>query len=302
MYSRRELLKASTGVLMARLSAFEAAPLPVLKHTKGEKISFSAAGRLLFESRYTPARPKTYVHPFCAPDGSPLTLDGPADHIHHRGVTIGWSNVNGYEFFGEDNPGLPKGRIVHQRFEKMAETPYPTVTAINHWVGGDEVFVIERRTIAAPAQVGGMVWMLWDSELRAAKAGTVLRTDKAVYNGLGIRLIHEMDGGRVLNSDGRDSVASANGQRAAWAAYSGALPSGGTAGIALFDHPSNPRHPTPFFVMNRFGYISAAPTFYEPLPLEESKPLQFRFAVVGFLGEARRENLDRWFRSWASSR
>jgi hypothetical protein len=144
--------------------------------------------------------------------------------------------------------------------------------------------------------------MLWESELQAAGAGAVLRTDKAVYNGLGIRLIREMDGGRVLNFGGENSVASVNGQRSAWAAYSGALATGGTAGVAIFNHPSNPRHPTPFFVMNRFGYISAAPTFYEPLPLEESKPLKFRFAVVSFLGEARRENLDRWFQSWASSR
>jgi hypothetical protein len=99
-----------------------------------------------------------------------------------------------------------------------------------------------------------------------------------------------------------DSVASANGQPAAWVAYSGALPSAATAGVAIFDHPANPRHPTPFFVMNRFGYISAAPTFREPLPLDSGKPLKFRFAVVSFMGEARRESLDRWFRSWASAR
>lgn len=278
------------------------APAVALKQIEGEKVSFFAADRLLFEYRYTPARPKTYVHPFCAPDGSQLTLDGPADHIHHRGLMLGWSDVNGYEFFGEDNPGLPKGRIVHKRFEHIAHAPAPALTALNHWIGGESTFVIERRIITAPRQDGDMVWLQWESELTAPKPGIVLRANKAVYNGLGVRFIRSMDGGRVLNSTGAETVEDANGQAAQWAAYSGALPSGVTAGLAIFDHPSNPRHPTPFFVMNRFGYISAAPTFREPLPLETDRPLRFRFAVVSFMGAAQRDRLDQWYRAWARGR
>ena len=302
MHTRRGLLNGLAGVLIARRQVLSATSRVTLKHAEGEKIAFVAGDRLLFEYRYTSARPKTYVHPFCAPDGSVLTLDGPADHIHHRGIMLGWTDVNGYEFFGEDNPGLPKGRIVHQRFERISNKRNPSVTAINHWIGGSEVFVTERRTIRAPEQQGGMVWLQWESELQPAKPGIVLRTNKAVYNGLGIRFVRSMDGGRVLNSRGVETVADANGQPAEWAAYSGALLSGATAGGAIFDHPSNPRHPTPFFVMNRFGYISAAPTFHEPLPLDTRKPLKLRFAVVSFLGEAQPDSLDRWFRTWASRR
>jgi hypothetical protein len=300
--TRRGFLGATAGLTLAKAADSGATPRISLTNTAGEKISFRAGDRLLFEYRYTSTRPKTYVHPLCAPDGSPLTLDGPEDHIHHRGVLLGWSDVNGYEFFGEDNPGLPKGRIVHQRFEQITGGPVPLVTAVNHWVGGNEVILTERRTITALPPVDGTVRMQWDSELKAAKPDTVLRAGKAVYNGLGIRLIRSMDGGRVLNSSGADTVAEVNGESASWAAYTGALPSGETAGVAIFDHPSNPRHPTPFFVMNRFGYISAAPTFREALPLDTATALKLRFAVVTFMGETRRDNLEKSFRLWSSLR
>jgi hypothetical protein len=143
--------------------------------------------------------------------------------------------------------------------------------------------------------------MQWESELQASRPGIVLRANKAVYNGLGIRVVRSMDGGRVLNSAGADTVADVNGQAASWAAYSGALQSGATAGLVIFDHPSNPRYPTPFFVMNKaFGYISAAPTFREPLPLDASKAVRLRFAVVSFMGDARRGEIDGWFKSWSA--
>jgi putative ABC transport system permease protein len=37
------------------------------------------------------------------------------DHVHHRGLMVAWSAVNGYDFWGEVNPA-PHGQIVHQRF------------------------------------------------------------------------------------------------------------------------------------------------------------------------------------------
>ena len=80
-------------------------------------------------------------------------------------------------------------------------------------------------------------------------------------NGLGIRFVPGMDGGNVLNSNGtaasKRPMAKRRGVRTT-----------ARAGVAFFDHPSNPRHPNAFFVMNKaFGYMSAAPTFREPFDL-----------------------------------
>ncbi len=273
-----------------------------LVDSKGEKVTFFAGERPLFEYRYSNARPKTYIHPLYSPGGVPITIDGPKDHIHHRGVMLAWSDVKGYDFWGEDNPGPPHGTIVHEKFESVRENP-PEVTGLNHWTGNGELIVVERRTVRAPAQSAGTVLVEWESELRTARDAVVLSAEQHPYDGLGIRFIRSMDGGKVLNAGGTDTIDKANGEPAAWAAYAGALESGGVCGAAIFDHPRNPRHPSPFFVMNKpFGYLSAAPTFREPLRIEPGQPLRFRWAILTFMGTPERARLDRAYKDWANPR
>jgi hypothetical protein len=264
-------------------------------HSRGEKVAFFHGKRLLFEYRYAAVRPKPYVHPFCAPDGAPLTLDGPKDHVHHRGVMLAWSDVRGFDFWGEDNPGPPHGKIVHQRFDVLRDRPVAELSAVNHWTGDGVVFVVERRTIRAPVPSSDITWLEWESELTAADGPVTLSAKGHPYDGLGIRFVAGMDGGRVLNANGSTEIAKANGEPAAWCAYLGAA-----GAVAVFDHFSNPRHPSPFFVMNQpFGYLSAAPTFREPFELRAGEVLRLRYAVLGFLGAPDRLSLDRLCQSWS---
>ncbi len=284
MTSRREFLLASAG------------PALQLLETGSQTVRFRHGGALWFEYRFSKSRPKTYVHPLCAPDGRVLTLDGPADHVHHRGLMLAWSDVNGYDFWGELNPA-PHGEILHQRFLARRTRP-PAITALNHWVAAGSVLLVERRTLRAPRITPDAVWLEWESELTAASAPVTLSAEKHVYNGLGIRFIREMDRGRVLNSQGTVEIKQADGEPAHWCAY-WAEPSGKPAGVVIFDHPRNPRHPTPFFVMSQpFGYLSAAPTYRAPLRLEPGRPLRLRWAVAAFDGPAHASRLADWYRRW----
>ncbi len=213
---------------------------------------------------------------------------------------LAWSDVRGHDFWGEDNPGPPHGRIVPQRMEAVRQKPVASVAALNHWIGSGEVMITERQTVRAPQPTAALTWLEWESELRAATGGVTLSAKGHPYDGLGIRFIDSMAKGATLNSAGTREIAQASGQNARWCAYSGALAGGGSAGVAIFDHPDNPRHPNPFFVMNQpFGYLSAAPTFREPLELREGETLRLRYAVVSFLGEAGRETLDHHFQLWS---
>lgn len=288
--TRRELLIGAAALAEARVR---------VAHTAGEAVSFYAGDRLLFTYRYAASRPKPYVHPFCAPDGTPLTLDSPADHVHHRGLMLAWSNVAGFDFWGETNPGA-HGQIVHQRFEAA---PSPAgLAAVNHWVAEGKTLVEERQRVR-PLDLGRDVAALeWESVLRAAAEPVTLDASKHVYNGLGIRFVRSMDLGGVLNARGARTIEQANGEEAEWCCYYGALPGGRAASVAISNHPSNPRHPAPFFVMNQpFGYLAAAPTFREPFRLEPGRPLALRWAVVSFLGEPSPQRLGDLFRGWSKS-
>lgn len=262
----------------------------------GEKVSVSSGGATLLEYRYSAARPKSYVHPLCLADGTPVTLDGPEDHIHHRGLMVAWSEVNGIDFWGEVNPAR-HGTIVHQKFERLKGGEAAEIVTVNHWIAEGKLLLIERRAIRVPKPDSGGVWLEWTSELTAPNEPVKLAAGQHVYNGLGIRFTKPMDGGEVLNSNGTRTIEKANGEAANWCAYSGA-----GMGVAFFDHPGNPRHPNAFFVMNRaFGYMSAAPTFREPFDLAVNGSIRFRWGVLAFRGEPDAGSFDRRFESWRKS-
>lgn len=264
-----------------------------LNHTKGEKVAVVSDGKTLLEYRYTPERPKSYIQPLCLPDGRPVTLDAPKDHVHHRGLMVAWSEVNGIDFWGEVNPAR-HGQIVHQRFERLKAAATADIVSINHWIAEAQLLLIERRTVRV-ALAGNGTWVEWITELKPAKDPVKLAAGEHVYNGLGVRVTTEMDGGRVLNSNGTASIEKANGEAAKWCAYTGA-----GASIAFFDHPSNPRHPNAFFVMNKaFGYMSAAPTFRQPFDLAPAQSIRFRWGVLAFAGDPRPDSLNHRFEAWS---
>lgn len=262
-----------------------------LAHVQGEKVVVSCDSATLLEYRYAKARPKSYIHPLCA-GGRPVTLDGPKDHVHHRGLMVAWSEVNGVDFWGEVNPAR-HGEIVHQRFERLRGGRTAELASLNHWVAEGRRLLVERRTVRVGVPEGG-TWLEWITELNAADEAVKLAAGQHVYNGLGIRVVPEMDGGRVLNSNRTAAVEKANGEPARWCAYAAA-----GLGVAIFDHPANPRHPNAFFVMNKaFGYMSAAPTFREPFSLARGQSIRFHWGVLAFQGEPQPDALDRRFEAW----
>jgi len=291
MQTRRLFLGAAAGAMRhVRAEAVE------VRDIHGQKVTVTCGGVTLFEYSYSRARPKTYVHPLCVADGTPVTLDGPEDHVHHRGLMAAWSEVNGIDFWGEVNPAR-HGSIVHQRFERLKGGAAAEIVAVNHWIAEGGLLLVERRTIRAPAPDSDGVWLDWTTELRAPNEPVTLAAGQHVYNGLGIRFTKPMDGGEVLNSNGTPTIGKANGEPARWCAYAGA-----GMGLAFFDHPGNPRHPNAFFVMNNaFGYMSAAPTFRQPFNLPVKGSIRFRWGVLTFRGTPDARALDRRFESWRKS-
>jgi len=102
-----------------------------------------------------------------------------------------------------------------------------------------------------------------------------------------MRLKGKVGQGHIVNSNGvRDG--DTWGKRADWVDYYGPV-NGQTVGVAIFDHPQNPRHPTWWHVRD-YGLFAANPfgerDFYNDktrdgsLSIEPGKPLRFRYRVV----------------------
>lgn len=112
--------------------------------------------------------------------------------------------------------------------------------------------------------------------------------------------------GLITNSKGQSQV---RGKRADWADYSGET-QGEKLGIAIFDHPSNPRYPTywhtrgyAMFAANIFGVrdLGNNKTADGRLTLQPGEKLRFRYRVVIHPGSAQEANIQRLYREYVSS-
>ncbi len=271
--------------------------------TPGEKVVFLAGGQPLFDYQYGRDLPKPFIHPIRTTSGAVVSMSSPPDHLHHRGLMLGWTDIQGHDFWSEPKvtPG-PHGRIVHQRFERI-DAGSGGLTAVNHWMTEERLLLVERRTLKAHEPEGQLVSFDWISEFTAPAGDIDLTAAKAGYGALGLRFPHSMDGGDVLNSRGTKTIAEANGEAAEWCAYTGRLEDGGRGGVAMLGHPSNPRHPSPFFVMNTpFGYLNAAPTFRDPLRVKKGGIVRLAYRIAVFMGDADAAALSAAARQWAKAR
>ena len=208
-------------------------------------------GRLLAASyRYSGAR-MPYVYPLNTPEGLSVTEDSPRDHPHHHSLWTAHGDVNGVDFWAGE------GRIRHVRFTRLAAGPaYAEIEAENSWEAEGKRILRERRRVRFWNAPSGE-WLI-DYEAALEPEGEVVLGDTKEAGIVSLRVAPSMTvlrGGRLENSWGGINEREVWGRRAEWCDYSGPL-DGRVYGIAVFDHPSNPRFPT-YWHARDYGLMTA---------------------------------------------
>jgi len=222
----------------------------------------------LFTEYFFKDVPRPYCYPLIGPGGAAMTRHWPMqdtpdeehDHPHHRSLWFAHGAVNGHDFWSEQK-GF--GRIVHDGFlEVKSGRAFGVIKSRNKWVAADGKLVCtDERTLrifnpgAAPERVFDFDITLHpangDLTFGDTKEGTM-----AVRLAETMRLKGKVGHGHIVNSAGlRDGQTW--GKRADWCDYYGPV-AGKTVGIAIFDHPQNPRHPTWWHVRD-YGLFAANP-------------------------------------------
>jgi Methane oxygenase PmoA len=246
----------------------------------GDRVRVEIGVELFTEYHYGTNVPRPTLYPVIGPTGAGLTRNYPMkivageehDHPHHRGLAWSHTRINEVSTWGEPSsrPGSKVGATVHRKFLELASGRHVGVLrSENEIVGPDgKVVCTELLTLRFHSRSPGRV-LDYDVELRATHGEVVLGDQKD--GGLGIRLAESMrvvgarkkgekkaapgDGHIVTSEGARD--ADAWGKRAKWCDYYGPV-EGKTVGVAIFDHPSNPRHPT-WWHVRTYGLFTANP-------------------------------------------
>ena len=239
--------------------------------------------RLVFD----PAQPKSYFHPLATPDGGVLTAFRPADHVWHRGLWWSWKFINGLNYWEEDKTtGRSQGvnELVSASVATNADFSASAELAFRYHPPDKPALLTEVRRLRVSApDTNGCYRIDWDAVFTVGAEPVKLdRTPPPAqggpawggYAGLSLRFPPGFQGGAFLTSEGA-TTAAVSGRPARWADFHGPA-----AGIAIFDHPANLRHPQPFYLSGQLPFLQPAPLFNEPLELAPRETLPVRYRVL----------------------
>ena len=234
-----------------------------------DKLRIEINGELFTEYCFKGA-PHVYFYPLLGPGGTPMSRNWPMkavegedrDHPHHRSLWYSHGEVNGVDFWAES----PKsGKIVHDKFLEVGSgTDSGLIRSANKWIAPDgSVTMTDERTFRVHARPNNERLFDFEVTLMAGDKEIVLGDTKegsmAIRMNESMRLIQpkkQPGKGRIVQSTGVQGDKTW-GKRAEWCDYSGPV-DGKTVGVAIFDHPSNPKHPTWWHVRD-YGLFAANP-------------------------------------------
>jgi hypothetical protein len=222
----------------------------------------------LFTEYFFKDVPRPYCYPLIGPGNVPMTRDWPMketpgeerDHRHHRSLWFAHGAMNGQDFWSEEK-GF--GKTVHEEFlEVKSGQDIGVIKSRNKWVAADGTVVCTDERTLRIYNPGRTPERLFDFEITLFASNGDLTFGDTKEGTMAVRLAETMrltrsaGKGHIVNSaGGRDGRTW--GKRADWCDYYGPV-GGKIVGVAIFDHPQNPRHPTWWHVRD-YGLFTANP-------------------------------------------
>jgi len=224
-------------------------------------------GRLFTEYFFKDV-PRPYFYPLIGPGEAPMTRNWPMkntpdeehDHPHRRSLWFTHGSVNGQDFWSEEKAF---GKIVHDGFiEIRSGAEFGTIKSRDKWVAVDGTTICtDERTMRIYTPKDDHQRMFdFEIILRASHGDLTFGDSKegtmAVRLAETMRLQGKVGHGHIVNSEGVRDLPTW-GKRAAWCDYYGPVEEK-IVGIAIFDHPQNPHHPT-WWHVREYGLFAANP-------------------------------------------
>jgi hypothetical protein len=256
--------------------------------------------RLVFD----PQQPKSYFHPLATVDGEVLTALHPADHPWHCGLWWSWKYINGLNYWdwAETKNGKTEGvsELTGRKVTTNRDFSARVELQFGYHLPDMPPVMTETRTLAISSpDKDGSYRIDWTSVFTVGDKPVKLdRTPPSQksggYAGLSLRFPKSRKGWKFLTSNNATSAGQGNGNNAHWADFSGPV-----AGITIFDHPGNLRHPSPWYLNADLPFYSPALLYNKPLELAPKQKLKLRYRVLVHTGPAQKEELDKEWKSFA---
>ncbi|MES2694329.1 MAG: PmoA family protein [Verrucomicrobiota bacterium] len=325
--------------LFAPLANLSAAAANAVKLTRADDRVRVEIGGQLFTEYIFKGGPKPYLYPVLAADGTELMRNFPmkegvpgevADHPHHRSLWFTHGAVNGIDFWAESElkkPGQTKqGTIVNESVEQSVKGGVGEIRSRNKWVGPDgQVQLTDETTVRIRGLEDGSRYLDYEVTLKSpADKATVFGDTKEGSMAIRVPLwmtpehsysvnkkkeLHKGTG-TIINAEGIKNDETW-GKKSTWVDYYGAK-DGKTYGIAMFDSPKNPRHPTwwhvrsyALFAANPFGqhdFEKLKDPKAGDLTIPAGKSVTFRWRFYFHMGDEKAGKVAERYKDFAAGK
>jgi hypothetical protein len=228
---------------------------------------------------------KPYLAPVFGVDGKQMTRNYPMkvvegeqhDHPHHRGICFGLESLNGFDSwaekasYGEPKPGAKINEKTKERIAALASSKHREYTETKADADKAVVAVVcdyldtSGKTLCTEHRrmtfrLAGDTRVIDFDQDFTTEEGTAVFGDRK-DSGLSIRVptsmaVDSKQGGQLINSDGITDAAAWS-KRAKRVDYHGPV-EGEQVGVAMLNHPTSFRFPTPWHVRT-YGLFTANP-------------------------------------------
>ena len=306
------------------LLQLSATPPEVGVQRVGDKLDIELDSRPFTSFHFGSNWPKPFLHPLRSPSGVVVTRGFPVeeiageshDHRWHRGLFFGHGDIQGIDFWREIGPEksrfpLPVGTVVLRALgpvQKLEDAAVVTAIFDLQAPGPRRLGSLRQRyrfhRLGKHNAIDARMTLTADSG-QSLKMGDTEEGTFAIRVAPGLR----QDQGAILrNAQGLVGTENIWGKASSWVDYSGRV-EGKMVGIAIFDHPSNPKHPTHWHARG-YGLFSANPfgehDFYKDpsrdgsLTIEDGKTLTLRYRVVVHEGDGASIDLESLYQSYGA--
>jgi len=259
------------------------------------KVTVKLDGKLFTEYRTDSRVP--YCYPLMSSSGACLSRHWPMekgfneeeDHPHHRSFWLSHGAVNGHDFWAwttkESNP-----KIEHKGVRNLKDDSFTVDLA---WTADGKTQLTEERTYSFRKVDAETTEIDMTSKLTAADSDATFGDTKEGMFAIRVDRTLRQKGkeakGAIADSEGRKD-GDVWGKKADWVAFSGPDEKDEPAVIAVFDHPSNFRHPT-WWHARDYGLLAANPFGIHDFEgkkdkqtgvhvLKKGETLSFRYGVI----------------------
>jgi len=282
--------------------------------TEKDSLSLLAGDQVVYTCQFAAENGYPYIHPVSLPGGPVMSALAPVDHPWHRGLWFSWkflNSVNYWEFLAE-RPSQPDGKTAVVGPATVSTTKTSATVTLRLEYSKAQVVLAEERTMAASLPRADHSYSIdWTSKFTAKDQDVVFeRTPPQEapwggYGGLGFRASKTMREFRAIDSEGRTGRTEAHGKQARWMDFSGVFgekdEKPAAAGTAIFDHPSNPRHPAFWYLSDNadLPYFGPALLFAEPMTLKAGESFVIRYRILVHPGAGDKTTLEKEYQEFA---